>query len=223
MSRPLSVLWALVPLLTFGWGAGFSFGYAALRLRDGVLGAWAWVYFVFGVTSFILVVSSKSDNDWEGTVGALLAIILIAIGTGHAFVVRRRLSESASVPQYRVGSVSQQELALAEARTELERRREARQILRNDSEMAWQLRIGRPDLSRRYQDGGLVDANHASANALAALPGISPRLASEIVTTRDSVGGFQDLNDMSVTLGISPQALDVAATFLVFPRYGAPG
>ena len=144
MSPSLSVLWALVPLLTFGWGAGFSFGYAALRLRDGVLGAWAWVYFVFGVASFILVVSSNSGDDWEGSVGGLLAIILMAVGTAHAFVVRRRLSESGSVPQYGVGSVSQQELALAEARTELERCREARQILSNDSEMAWQLRIGRP-------------------------------------------------------------------------------
>ncbi len=219
ISRSLSVLWALVPLLTLGWGTGFAFTYAAVRLRDGVLAAWAWVYFVLGVTSFILVVSSKSQGDWRGNVGAALALILIAVGSAHTFGIRRRLIEPGSDRQYRTGSISQQEQALAEARTELERRREARQILKADPELAWQLRIGRPDLPRRYHDGGLVDANHASGPALAALPGIGASLANEIVTTRGNVGGFRDLNDMSVTLGISPQTLDVAGAFLVFSRF----
>ena len=172
---------------------------------------------MFGVTSFILVVSSKSQGDWRGNVGAALALILIAVGSAHTFAIRRRLTEPRSNRQYRTGSISQQEQALAEARTELERRREARQILRADPELAWQLRIGRPDLPRRYRDGGLVDANHASAIALAALPGITATLANEIVSTRDGIGGYRDLNDMSVTLGISPQTLDEAGTFLVFP------
>jgi DNA uptake protein ComE-like DNA-binding protein len=108
--------------------------------------------------------------------------------------------------------------ALVEARTELERRREARQILTTDPELARQLCIGRPDLPRRYKDGGLVDANHAPATVLAALPGISAALADQVVTSRDIVGGFRDLSDMSITLGITPQTLDEAAAFLVFPR-----
>jgi hypothetical protein len=216
-----SVLWALVPLLTLGCGTGFSFAYAAIRFRDGILGAWAWVYFVLGVTSFILAASSRSQSDWRQNVGAALALILIAVGSAHAFAIRRRLGEPSSPRQYRTGFISQQEQALDAARTELQRRREARQILRADPELAWQLRIGRPDLPRRYQDGGLVDANHASAIALAALPGITATLANEIVSTRDSIGGYGDLDDMSVTLGISPQTLDEAGTFLVFPRIAA--
>jgi hypothetical protein len=43
----------------------------------------------------------------------------------------------------------------------MERRREARQILTADLELARQLCIGRPDLPNRYEAGGLVDANHA--------------------------------------------------------------
>jgi len=217
-----SVLWALVPLLTFGWGIGFSFTYAAIRLRDRALGLWAAAYFVLGLTSFTLVNSSDSQNDWRGYVGTLLAIALIALGSAHAFGVRRSLIEPGSRRRRRPKIVSQQEQALAEARTEMERRREARQILTADPELARELCIGRPDLSRRYKDGGLVDANHAPTTALTTLPGISAALADQIVTSRDSVGGFHDLNDMSITLGITPQTLDEAATFLVFPRPKAP-
>ena len=100
----------------------------------------------------------------------------------------------------------------------MERRQRPRQILTADPELARQLCIGRPDLPRRYKDGGLVDANHAPATVLAAIPGIDTALATQIVASRDSVGGFRDLSDMSITLGIIPQNLDEAATFLVFPR-----
>jgi hypothetical protein len=213
-----SVLWALVPLLTFGWGIGFSFTYAAIRLRDRVLGLWAAAYFVLGVTSLTLINSSDRQNDWRGAIGALLAIALIALGSAHAFGVRRSLTEPGGRRRRGPKIVSQQEEALTEARTEMARRSEARRILTTDPELARQLCIGRPDLTRRYKDGGLVDANHVPAAALAALPGINAVLADQIVTSRDSVGGFRDLSDMSITLGITPQTLDEAATFLVFPR-----
>jgi hypothetical protein len=192
----LSVLWALVPLLTLGWGTGFSFTYAGIRLRDRVLGGWAAAYFALGTTSFLLVSSSESQSDWLGTVGALLAISLIALGSAHAFSIRRYLVEPGTRRKHRAKIVSQQGQALSEATIELERRREALKILKADPELARQLRIGRPDLSRRYRDGGLVDANHASPTALARLPGISISLADKIVTTRETVGSFNNLNDV---------------------------
>jgi DNA uptake protein ComE-like DNA-binding protein len=176
-----------------------------------------------GMTSFILVASSKSQGDWQMNVGTAMALTLMALGTAHAFAIRRRLIEPGGRSQYRPEFVSQQEQALAEARTELQRRSEARQILRADPELARQLCIGRPDLPRRYRDGGLVDANHAPATALEALPGINASLADGIVTTRDTVGGFNDLTDMSITLGITPQTLDEAEEFLVFPKHSASG
>src|SRR5271169_2658302 len=187
ISPVFSILWALVPLLTLGWGTGFSFTYAAIRLRDRALGACAAAYFVLGMASFILVASSKSQGDWQINVGTAMALTLMALGTAHAFAIRRRLIKPGGRPQFSPEFVSQQEQALAEAKTELQRRSEARQILRADPELARQLCIGRPDLPRRYKDGGLVDANHAPAAALAALPGINASLADGIVTTRDTV------------------------------------
>src|SRR5205807_9221841 len=86
----VSVVWALVPLLTLGWGTGFSFTYAAVRLRSWALGAMAGVYFALGLASFLLVSSSNSENQWQGDLGAAIALTLIALGTAHAFAVRPR-------------------------------------------------------------------------------------------------------------------------------------
>jgi hypothetical protein len=220
MLPALSYLWALVPLVTLGWGTGFSFAYAAYRLRDGVLGWWAAGYFALGALSFALVGASDNDGgDWRGTVGTLLILVLIAGGSAQAFAVRKHLVDP-SLPRRRRKIFSAQEQALAEARAEMQRRDEARRILIADPELARQLCIGRPDLPRRYQDGGLVDANHSPAWVLARLPGIGPELADHIVTNRDGVGGYRDVTDLSVTLGVAPQSLDQASTFLIFPGSG---
>lgn len=223
MSPSLSILWALVPLVTLGWGNGFSFAYAALRLRDAVVGWYAAGYFAVGALSFALVaVSNSQGGDWRGIVGTFLILILIALGSAHAFAIRKHLIDP-SAPRRRRSVVSLQEEALAEARAEMQRRSEARRILDADPELARQLCIGRPDLPRRYRDGGLVDANHAPASVLAGLPGIGPELADHIVHNRENVGGFRDLSDMSITLGVAPQTLDEASTFLVFPKPAVAG
>jgi DNA uptake protein ComE-like DNA-binding protein len=221
MAPTLSVLWALVPLVTLGWGTGFSFACAAVRLRDAALGWWAAGYFVAGAASLALLGASNSQGgDWRGTLGALLAFALIGLGSAHAFGVRKHLVDP-STPWRRRRVVSLQDQALAEARTEMQRRSEARRIADVEPELARQLCIGRPDLPRQYKDGGLVDANHAPASVLAELPGIGPSLAGQIVSDRESIGGFRDLTDMSITLGVAPQTLDEASTFLVFSRSGA--
>jgi DNA uptake protein ComE-like DNA-binding protein len=221
MAPVTSVLWALVPLVTLGWGTGFSFAYAAVRLRDAALGWWAAGYFVAGATSLTLIgVSNSQGGGWRGTLGGVLAFALIGLGSAHAFGIRPHLVDpSATWRRKRVVSV--QEQALAEARSEMQRRSEARRIAAVDPELARQLCIGRPDLPRQYRDGGLVDANHAPASVLASLPGIGSALADQIVSDRTSVGGFRDLTDMSITLGVAPQTLDEASTFLVFSKSGS--
>ena len=81
--------------------------------------------------------------------------------------------------------------------------------------------IGRPELRTRYDDGGLVDVNHVSASALASVPGITDDLAGRIVRSRQAVGGYADLTDLSVTLGIPPPLLDESREFLVFLKMPA--
>jgi len=67
---------------------------------------------------------------------------------------------------------------------------------------AWELRIGRPDLQRAFDDGGLVDVNHAPVEDIADLPGIDADTARRIVATRDGVGGFSSLEDLGMTMDL---------------------
>jgi DNA uptake protein ComE-like DNA-binding protein len=53
------------------------------------------------------------------------------------------------------------------------------------------------------------------------VPGINEELAGRIVQSRQSVGGFADLTDLSVTMGIAPPVLDESKEFLVFLRLPA--
>ena len=100
-------------------------------------------------------------------------------------------------------------IAVAQAR--LRRRLEARRIAAEDPSLARELRIGRPDQPRAYDDGGLIDVNHVSLDVLCAVEGIGPELASEIVETRDSfddstaVKILRSLSDSIPTRSIAPQ------------------
>jgi hypothetical protein len=96
------------------------------------------------------------------------------------------------------------------------RREYARELLRSDPLLSYELRIGRPDLPRDFEDGGLVDINHASAAAIAQLPDLGADLASRIVSARESVDGFSSVDEMSVVLGCSPQTFDRLRDFFVF-------
>ncbi|MFI7598934.1 ComEA family DNA-binding protein [Actinoplanes sp. NPDC049681] len=63
-------------------------------------------------------------------------------------------------------------------------REQARQFAAFDPAQARRLGVGRPDLVRPFDDGGLVDLNHAPGHELARLPGITPEAAHRIVLGR---------------------------------------
>jgi hypothetical protein len=102
------------------------------------------------------------------------------------------------------------------ARLELQRRQEALAVLHRDPALAKELRIGRPDLPRTFDDGHLVDANHVPAPFLAAVPGIDQALAEKIVSTREGVGGFSSLADLEVTLDLTPEIVSQLQDRLIF-------
>ncbi|MGA8724512.1 MAG: helix-hairpin-helix domain-containing protein [Acidimicrobiales bacterium] len=193
--------------MTFGWCTPFTFTYAALRMRSALLG-WCTAIYAHGSATSFLLLSNANENSWEVNVGTTLVLLEMAVGTAHAFALRPRLM-SGPTPQ---------QVALADANARLRLRWKARRLFVTNSALADELRIGRPDLPRRFDDGGLIDVNHAPPSALAEIPGISNELAEQISLVRDGIGGFDSLDDLSVTLGLAPQSLDRAAEFLVFRR-----
>jgi DNA uptake protein ComE-like DNA-binding protein len=104
------------------------------------------------------------------------------------------------------------------AKERIRRRERCRRLVISNPNLAEELLIGRPDLSRDYDDGGPVDINHVPQQFLSSLPGIDPDLATKIMDMREFIGGFDSLDDMEVLLGIAPQRLDAARDYVIFVR-----
>jgi hypothetical protein len=89
------------------------------------------------------------------------------------------------------------------------RREEARALKAQDWERADELGIGRPDLGRGYDDGGLVDLNTAPAAVIASVCGMAESLADAIVVARTRRGGnFYVLGEVLMDVALPPSVKD---------------
>ena len=90
----LSLLWALIPLATFGLLTPVTFGYAAYRLRSRGLALTALAYTIAVVVSFALSAMRPHSVSPADTTGALLTVCLAGTwigGTLHALSLRTRV------------------------------------------------------------------------------------------------------------------------------------
>ncbi|WP_243718873.1 helix-hairpin-helix domain-containing protein [Actinomadura sp. 7K534] len=204
-----SVVWAAVPFVTLGYGTPFSFCYAAVRRRSWSLGAVAAGY---GVGTATVLTLLQAGNPVFAVIGAFLAMLLWIAGTGHAFAVRSSVFPR-DIPRNRR---NQHAIEVAKYRRSL--REEARALAAEDPALARELRIGRPDVPRTYDDGGLVDVNHAPPEILAALPGMTPEMVERVVRRREEQGGFMSAEEMAVDADIPPDALPQMAEYTIFLR-----
>jgi DNA uptake protein ComE-like DNA-binding protein len=83
------------------------------------------------------------------------------------------------------------------------RRQDVRKLAAQDPLLARDLRIGRPDLARKYDDGGLVDLNNAPANTIADVCELNPDDADKIVSRRQLNGGsFSSIDELLVLVNL---------------------
>ncbi|WP_165554423.1 BTAD domain-containing putative transcriptional regulator [Kribbella capetownensis] len=192
------ILAAALPILTWGFACGPMMGVLAWRRRSRLLGLAAIAYFALQWTGAVLF--SQSPEDFSGIqddIGMSLMIFPFLACSAHAAVIVAPASSAA-------------ERRLAGAH-----RRVAREIAARSPLDAQRLGIGRPDLPRTFDDGGLVDPNHVPAALLARVPGISSQHAALIVIDRTQRGPFTSLEDLSQR-GLLPQPLpDSIADHLV--------
>ena len=90
----LSLVWALIPLATFGLLTPVTFGYAAYRLRSRGLALTALAYTIAVVVSFALSAMRPHSVSPADTTGALLTVCLAGTwigGTLHALSLRTRV------------------------------------------------------------------------------------------------------------------------------------
>jgi hypothetical protein len=199
------VVTVAVPLFSVGlatW-AVVAF-YAALR-RSRRLGYAAAGYLALDVYFFTALTLDGPDNTgwWTGTGVAALFVGLIA-GVLHGVLL------AIGSPRPRPGDPD--EVALL---ARLVRREQARQLVYLHPAIARELRIGRPDLPRTFDDGGLVDINTAPELVLASLPGLAPEQARRIVTDRHLNGALTCLDDLVHRNLVARQLLETLSDTLV--------
>ncbi|QMW66584.1 helix-hairpin-helix domain-containing protein [Mumia sp. ZJ1417] len=91
-----------------------------------------------------------------------------------------------------------------------QKRAEARAMAANDPQMARDLCIGRPDLPRHYDDGGLIDLNGAPAEVIARGLGLTQAQAEHIVEVRRQLGKFERVDDLVTLADLEPSVYDAA-------------
>ncbi|MEY9850222.1 hypothetical protein ABH940_007346 [Streptacidiphilus sp. BW17] len=216
MSPAGSVLWALLPLFTIGLGTFAVLGWAAWWLQQRALAVLSGIALAVTVVALVMA-DAPTDSVESTTAGGLVSVVLVGGGLGATFSVRRRL---VGAPLAREALPSPEEAAneavLADARARRELRVHARELLADDPGLARELRIGRPDLPRAYDDGGLADVNHVPAPVLASLPGMTPDLARQIVETRESRGSFTCIQELEVFANLPDELAVELADRLLF-------
>ncbi|MDL4771266.1 MULTISPECIES: ComEA family DNA-binding protein [Thermomonosporaceae] len=203
----MSVTWAALPFLTLGYATPFTFLAAALWRRSAHLLVSSVAY----VGLFALLLTLLGRDGAQGAAG-VVAFLLAVVGCGHAFLIRRRVFDPHGL------SGLGNEAVIERVRRQRLLREKARRLAADDPGLARELRIGRPDLRRQYNDGGLVDVNHAPAEALTLLPGITPALAVQIERVRAETGGFMSAEEMSAMAGLPPGITGDLADYAVFIR-----
>jgi hypothetical protein len=207
--------WFLIPLLTFGAGSGpmVIYGGARLRGRGHILAGVG--YGALFIAFFVAV--QFADENKPGAIDAFAATAWLVSwlgGTVHAAILQRAVRSRRPRPDPPADPV------LAAAQVRLARRAQARALLASDPVLAGELLIGRPDLHRQYDDGGLVDVNNVPAAVLVHELRLSGEAAEEVAQARERVGGFGSPEELLVyCIGITPAQLSTIRDRLVFlPR-----
>jgi hypothetical protein len=187
----------LVILATLGLGSFAPFAHAGARLGRPVVRVAGIGYTFVAVVAVTLLnfVPQDAAGSPVGTAGGVLFAsgFLLFIGgplaaISHLILLRR--PTKVKPPEV--------DPALSKALAEKEKRKQARGLAASDPVLAQDLGIGRPDLGREYDDGGLVDINNAPAENIAANCGITQAQAEAIVELRAERGGFANVDEMLV-------------------------
>jgi hypothetical protein len=197
-----TVLWALMPLFTCGFGTPIAFATALSRRRDAMMIAPLVCYsalILVGCT--VIAAHDDPPPAWVTVVFNTMIIVSSFGGTLHLLVVRSTVWAAAPPrPQVPVARLSSMEVVDRARKL----REQARRTAEADPILAKRLGIGRPDLPRQFDDGGLVDLNHAPLHVLMSLPGVTERSARQIQDGVERSGPFASLGEVMLVIEISP-------------------
>ncbi|MFD0823211.1 transcriptional regulator, partial [Micromonospora zhanjiangensis] len=207
----LAVLLVLASLGYLTWAV--LLGYA-IRRRSRWLGAAAAGYFALTMAVIVAVGPDPVDAEPVGLDDALVSaqvVVAWLIGAVHVLLLNRLLRG----PGHRRRDDSED--AERSARRVLRER--ARYLLYHYPTARTELRIGRPDLPRDYDDGGLIDINAVPEEVIHRLPGLPADQCRQIAVVRRLRGGFLSMEDLAAHCLLPPVSTEPLREFLIFlPR-----
>jgi len=207
------IFWTSVPIWSIGFLSSLPFLFYAVDRRRGR--DWAvFAGYLAATVAFIVALGAvPSGSGANAAVGGFI-IALAGCAATHACLLFRT-GRDPVVPMS--PSVRQNnQAAVAQARDRIERRREARHLVATNPALARDLMIGRPDLPRQYDDGGLVDVNHVPAAVLAAGLGLAPGEVADVLAARDRLGRFTSADELCAYTQLSPDRIDELRDLMIF-------
>jgi hypothetical protein len=195
-----------VTIFTAGFLAAVPFWHAAVRLRTSRARQLAAVFTLADLYLVVLLIltpprnpDGSSGNEAISSLGGFSVIAIVVIACILLRPIRREVYGGKGV------ITAHEDPAVARALAARARRDEARQLFDGDPSLARELGIGRPDLGRDYDDGGLVDINTAPAEVIVRVCGIDRVYADALVAARARRGGaWFNLGEVLVDLDLPP-------------------
>ncbi|WP_210649194.1 helix-hairpin-helix domain-containing protein [Nocardioides sp. SYSU D00065] len=211
ISRPPKWLWML-PVFSMGLLSAVPPIVIAAKARARQ--AWTWAVGLAGtwLLGFMLVGTDESDSLLSD-VGLALYFAAWIGAVVYALVMGPRVPwppKGSYVPVARPvpAPYDPNSSAVASVQGARLKREEARAIASRDPAMARDLRIGRPDLPRQYDDGGLVDVNSAPVEVLRESLGLTADQAAKLVEARHQLSRFEHPEDLVNFAGLELSAFD---------------
>jgi DNA uptake protein ComE-like DNA-binding protein len=202
--------WPYISLIPIGLGAWAPI-YAGVKARRTswiVLGA---LWSAIAIAGFVASSLSRSGHSGSNDFAGFLLVLAWAGSIATSFAIRSAYERQMSSELERATEAGEQRLA---------DRRRALEMARHDPVLAKEVGIGRPD-KRGAADAGVVDVNNASVTALLRLPGVDGDLATQIIESREKLGGFSSLEDFGTTLDVDGRVVEGLRDQVVFlPRSG---
>jgi hypothetical protein len=215
----------VVPVLSFGLLTWVPFLHATIRTHRRAHRRMTLIYGAAAMVLFTLASASPDNAQGQavGTLGNVLTALFGVLGLASMVVGCVQLSQVRNEVYGLTPAVPPPPLAadpvVAQQLAARARRNEARALAARDTVLARELRIGRPDLPRQYEDGGLIDVNSAPAHVIAAVCSLSPTDADRIVQVREELGAFTSLDELLVYAQIQGAAADLVSEHAVLlPR-----
>jgi DNA uptake protein ComE-like DNA-binding protein len=221
--------WAAVPVVSVGFLSFVPFlAYAITRGRKRDWAVFA-AYLAATVAMFVAVGAINSNSGAGAGVGGFI-IALAGCAAVHSAILFRpspRASEGAPAAgpgpgaqgpgsHAGVSADKRNKEAVRAAQSRIERRKDARRLAQTDPTMARDLRIGRPDLPREYDDGGLVDVNQVPGATLASYLGLTPAEVTDVLAARDKIGRFVSADEVCAETSLSPDRVDELRDLMIF-------